>query len=376
MTTIKDDFTYRDFSGKRHPRRFVVAAAIILAVLAVLGLAAVAVNANRQASFNARMTELAGVPPTLNIPTPTPTDIPTATPEPSPTVDPCTYDTSYWSLTPIEPAYTGSPEPHLYRLPECAYEGLKKAVAFTLLRSSGGWIFPELYQALGHDYGYPYPYIAGVLVNTETQSDVWYSPITQESPFYNRAWDFDPATRENRSQYVLSGCYKDVRIYIQPPGEYRDLPYGCTVAEFIPYDPVVVLALEAPDEKHLKAFDPSLMSNYPNVDPKAAGYKIERYYGYLGNGVWMYLGFNKHTIQSYPTREQYDMNLQVYRLREPALPPMDLAWVEQEFGLAPKPVPWEVLDVPAEVNEPILKEIYAANTRFFRTVVIQMTSTP
>lgn len=309
-------------------------------------------------------------------PTPTPTDIPTATPEPSPTVDPCTYDTSYWSLTPIEPAYTGSPEPHLYRLPACAYEGLKKAVAFTLLRSSGGWLFSELYRALGHDYGYPYPYIAGVLVNTETQSDVWYSPITQESPFYTRLWDFDPATRENRSRYVLGGCYKDVRIYIQPPGEYRDLPYGCTVDEFVPYNPMGISSLEEPGAEPIRAWRKDRMSDYPNVDPKAAGFKIERYYGYLGNGVWMYLGYNKHTIQSYPTRERYDMNLQAYRLREPALPEMDLAWVEQEFGLAPKPTPWEVLDVPAEINEQNLKEIFDRSTHYFQTEVLRFTPTP
>jgi hypothetical protein len=311
-------------------------------------------------------------------PTPTPTDIPTATPEPSPTVDPCTYDTSYWSLTPIEPAYTGSPEPHLYRLPACAYEGLKKAVAFHILRNNG-WTFPELYQALGHDYGLPYPFFGAAIVATERESGVMVGPRFGLNP-YLRAWIFNPETRQYESQFVLGGCYKDVTVWIYPGGGRQvTYPYGCTVVEFLPHATSGIDVLDTPDGQHLEAWGEQAYPNqwiHPYVDRSAPGFKIEHYVAYIGNGVWQYLGRNEKNFQAYPTKDLFDLNFQVFRQREPNLPVMNLAWVKEEFGLEPKPVDWAILEMPDDVRKENMEKIREFGNVYGLTQIFEITPTP
>jgi len=367
MTTPKDDFTYTDLSGKRRPRRFVVAGAILLAVSLLIALVSLGMMYARDARFNARMTELAGVMPTLDVPTPTASPVPTETPVPTPTPDLCASDTSRWSLEAVD-KYG-----YLRRIrPECAYEGLKKAIAFTILVQNG-WTFREAMDALDYHWDLPYPFAAYVIAPTYALESLPAHMNRATHPDL-RAWDFDPRALEDTSRFVLLGCYANPRAYILPNVGERPYAFGCSVAQFLPARFSYAGELVTEDGRVLRNYGENSIPGdraLPQGAPREGMYYLTHVYVYDGDGRWLWLGFQWRTADNnqYPmaiafdSPDSYRATLDLFAEREPALPVFDAAWVQEAYGLAPKPIDLKAIlaNPPADGDE-----IDRIHTEYFR----------
>jgi hypothetical protein len=138
-----EDMTYRDLSGRRRLRRYVIAAGVLFLAMIPMAFWALYERSRVMAVVHATP-----APPAT--PWPTRTSTPPPTPTPTPVVDEagCPADPKEWTLEPIVIA-PGAKPLDLFRIrPDCVYRGLAKSVAAIML-TEAGWKIPEVVEALG-----------------------------------------------------------------------------------------------------------------------------------------------------------------------------------------------------------------------------------
>ena len=137
---LPEQFTYPDLAGKRHLRRYVIAALFIVIVVCGLYIWGEVQHDQAQAIVMATPRPLVDILPSL---TPVPTTLP---PTATPTLEPCPTDYKDWTFASF--THGGN-----YKRidPACVYEGLGRTVAWNMLYMGMGYDDLEAAQMLGFD---------------------------------------------------------------------------------------------------------------------------------------------------------------------------------------------------------------------------------
>lgn len=139
LRSLIAEMTYADLAGRRRPRRYAVAAGLIL--LAAAGAAILALGQRARVMAVARAT-----PAPVVLPARTPPPPPPPTPTPARSGEECPADPSAWTLEPLPGPENAASALRRIR-PDCVYSGLARSVAADMLAGMG-WTHPEIQEAL------------------------------------------------------------------------------------------------------------------------------------------------------------------------------------------------------------------------------------
>jgi len=341
---LVEEMTYRDLSGRRRPRRYVIAAGLLLLAMAPMALWAFSERSRVMAVAYATP-----APPATPWPTRTPTPLPTPTPTPAVDEAGCPADPREWTLEPIVPVPGARPYDLARIRPDCVYQGLARSVAAQMLIDMG-WKPPEVVEAMGFPR-FPLRYHPVITVTMEftlrlherplvlpqegLPSAVAMCPPGADSARCPRLW----AVGQDGAfpfRHALRGCFRPRHL---SGGQVVDwgMPYPviCVVRRMA--HPYTWLGMAEGAEDRFRRVYPDIWSD-GNI-----------FFGYDPSlRIWVFIGYDL----GYSSREDPQV---VERVRDRGrrelertaaphgLPVWDGAWLKAFTGLKPKPLPpdWE-----------------------------------
>lgn len=335
-------FTYPDVAGKRHLRRYVKAALLIVFVLGIIAIYAGAQRQEIRSVLEATPVSVADILPSWT-PSPEPVQ-PSATPTPNPdvtpTAPPCPTDPEEWTLADL---FTSQNYKRIY--PDCVYDGLARTVAWTLASDALGYTRIEAAQALGFSEPPSVIDTDGLITGmTDTRGpmpiSVHYSPIHPDL----RSWNLDENIQPNVT-YTLRGCYRTYTITGTEKNSWGDYPVICT------FSVDVIRSWMSYDLNGLR-----VVSGGEEI-------KMERTYsmfGYAGDGLWLSIGKQADASMAIEDLGQIDGDRRFVRDQHAIDTPWDAAWLYAAYGLSVQPLPadWQSYTDPAAIQA-ILDEMSA-----------------
>jgi hypothetical protein len=337
-----ENMTYRDLSGRRWPRRYVVAAGLLF--LAMIPTACRSAHERSQV-----MTAVYATPAPPATPWPTRTPTPPPTPTPTPVVDEagCPADPKEWTLEPIVIAPGAKPLDLFQIRPDCVYRGLARSVAAIML-TEAGWKIPEVVEALGMPR-FPVRYHPVITVTFEYTLRMRGEPLVfkQDWGVAVGAARFCPpggdgthcpriwrVTADGSISYprALRGCFYPRHL---SAGRMVDwgMPYPviCAVRKLIPPGHGIATVEGTEDRFHRARLGDDQWNYY------------EEFYGYdptlrewLMIGIHAYYTLPPEVLEFLRTEGQQELKSLAARH---GLPVWDQAWLEAFTGLKPKPLP-------------------------------------
>jgi hypothetical protein len=304
--------TYRDISGRLRLRRYVVVSLGILLILAaVFGVSRYqryqmisVVTSPPQTLAAAPQRQMAVLPASQS---------PVNTPQPAP--EPCETDAELWNLV------DQYPEDNLKGIePRCVYEGLGRTAAWEMLLDAG-YTHREAADAL--------KIRAIPQLNTQDTFKVYTNyngpldvkVIHRLNLEINRTWRLDAEGVSPDGIWTLLGCFRTKEYYGSEVRYWADWPVICSgyadkQAEWTAAQMGSVFASNNGGHKEVLRFI--------------------TYYGYLGGGEWLSLGYvaEPYTL----TRDEADAD-RTRRAEKFGLPLWDSAWLEGTFNVAAVPMP-------------------------------------
>jgi hypothetical protein len=323
---ILDGLTFTDIAGKRHPRTYVVLAAIILILLGTL---ASCIALEHQSMMN----EVQGTPNPVDV-----TAVPAASAEPTQeavTEEPCPIDPAKWVFTDTLPGV------NFKRIePACVYEGLGQSVAWALAVRSG-YTRAEAAEALGFA-DFPMRRLSEVTALTDTKGPaslaVTFTPPHPDFAEWRVGGDGKPAI-----SYALRGCFRTYEVVgNQAKSWNKDYPVICTLSEDS-YGSGVVYQLGG--------------HTYASFSEPTRSFAL---FGYAGNGNWVWLGTQKEPKISLADMPDFrEESIQAANFHD--LPIWGGTWLEKTYGLAEKTLPegWQSM-TKEEDKKAILETLNAA----------------
>ena len=355
---LLNDLTYADLGGKRRLRRYVVAALVIAAALAVIWVVAQLQRQQVAAVIDATPRSLAEVLPSWTpvsaavseaALTEPPTPVSKAAPMPV-TPTPCPTDPADWTLADI------APDDNFKRIvPGCVYDGLARTAAWALAAYSMGYSGAEAAEALGFDR-MPLRAVANgtsVIGMTNTMGPM---PITVSYPPPHpdlRTWVLDLGLQPAVT-FTLRGCF---RTYTITGNERQD--WG------VEYPVICVLARDDEGAWAVSELNGNWFTAGNGIDH--ASRRTFTLFGYAGDGNWYWIGIQKDPQVDLQTVEMQN-DRQLITARH-GITPWDADWAAATFGLATQPLPENWQSFTDQVNiQPILDEINAAFQTFLEGV--------
>ena len=312
---------YRDLAGRRRPRRYVLAAIFIFALVG--GIAFLGWRHRQQLRVETTSTPWASpVSKAAFRATPLPEihrQSNQAAIEPSPTQapNPCPPEPALWQ-------FEGIPGSNLVRIiPECAYAGLARAVAWDLMAESMGYTGTEAAGMLGFS---DLPFEPQARVVLPTEKDPYEIGLHLNFAYFEgRSWvltaDLQPALT-----YFLQGCFR-----------MDGYPVICSLGRDIEK---VGIYMDAQGYRFGRL----------QLSDEAVQYQTREFalFGYREPGQWVFLG-----IQDQPQVPLSELGEapQAWRARQAGLHGVevwDAGWVERTFGYGMRPLPadWQAYTNP------------------------------
>ena len=332
---LPDQFTYPDLAGKRHLRRYVVAALIIVIVVCGIYIWGAIQHDKEQAIVMATPRSLSDVLPTL---TPVPTTPP---PTATPTLEPCPTDPQDWTMASFS---TGG---NFKRIdPACVYEGLGRTVAWNLLYMSMGHDIFEAAQMLGFDE-LPRQLASEVMAMTNQKGPVAIElAYSEDAPEYVPdfyAWNTD-GNGNPGVVYTLRGCFRTYTIVGNETRSWNDdYPVICSVS------------IDQPGQATV---------GYGDLVFTSSVLLTRNYflYGYIGGGDWVLIGRQTEPsfqIKTDPDAPDYmDLSIPFDEILNDqqtlttflGVELWNTDWISTTYGLTMRPLPanWQNHTDPAE----------------------------
>ena len=330
-------FTYPDVAGKRHLRRYVKAALLIVIVLGMLSIYAGAQRHETQAVLEATPVSVADILPSWT-PSPEPAQ-PSATPTPdpvaadvTPTATPCPTNPEAWTLADL---FTSQNYKRIY--PACVYDGLARTVAWTLASQALGYTGLEAAQALGFPEAPSVIDTDGLVTGmTDTRGPipiaVHYSPIHPDF----RSWILDENLQPNVT-YTLRGCYRTYAIVGTEKNSWGDYPVICT------------LSVDVVGAWRVFELNDLQVTSGGGETGMNRSYSM---FGYIGDGLWVSLGEQADATMPIDDLAQIEGDRRFMLDLHEIDTPWDAAWLNVTYGLAIQPLPegWQSDTDPAEIQ--------------------------
>jgi len=329
-----EDMTYLDLSGRRRPRRYVIAAGLLF--LAMIPMAFWALHERSRVMA-------------VVYPTPTPT----------PVVDEagCPADPKEWTLEPIVIA-PGAKPLDLFRIrPDCVYRGLAKSVA-ALMLADMGWKPPEIVEALRLPR-FPVRYHPVITVTMEYTLRLQGEPsVLKQEGLPSSAAMCPPQASPDRCprlwavgldgtfpfRYALRGCFYP-----------RHLSAGRVVDWGMPY-PVICVVRSMTYPYVWSGMVEGTEDRFRHVY-RDVWSDWNRFFGYdpslriwldIGSG----LGYSGRDDPQVIERVRDRGRQELEKTAAPhGLPVWDQAWLEAFTGLKPKPLPPDWASWPDRIRE-------------------------
>ena len=347
-----EDMTYLDLSGRRRPRRYVIAAGLLF--LAMIPMAFWALHERSRVMAVVHATP---APPATPWPTRTPT--PPPAPTPTPVVDEagCPADPKEWTLEPIVIA-PGAKPLDLFRIrPDCVYRGLAQSVA-ALMLADMGWKPPEIVEALGLPR-FPVRYHPVITVTMEYTLRLQGEPsVLKREGLPSSAAMCPPQASPDRCprlwavgldgtfpfRYALRGCFYP-----------RHLSAGRVVDWGMPY-PVICVVRSMTYPYVWSGMVEGTEDRFRHVY-RDVWSDWNRFFGYdpslriwldIGSG----LGYSGRDDPQVIERVRDRGRQELEKTAAPhGLPVWDQAWLEAFTGLKPKPLPPDWASWPDRIRE-------------------------
>jgi hypothetical protein len=310
VAKIRDHLTYTDLAGRRRPRRYVLAAALVLGLLSLLAGWSLLGRAQAQRAMSPGLAagEAGGAMRRTAEPE-------GATATATPDAAGCPADPERWRLVDV---YRGDNYKRVE--PACVYDGLAKAVAWQLLERLG-YSKPEAAEQLGFNElpWQPAQTITG-LTNTRGPLTIRLELEWAPHPAY-RTWVVD-AEGQPALAFSLRGCYRTRRIVGNEVETWGRYPVVCVVA--YDRDPGWVVS--------------ELGAHRFSVDLTAAP-PVRRFafYGYQDGG-WVLLGEPQDQQVAIEDPAVVDQERERVAARYGAVP-WDAAWLAATFGVSMRRLP-------------------------------------
>jgi hypothetical protein len=363
-----ENMTYRNLSGRRRPRRYVIAAGLLFLAM----IPAACRSAHEQSQV---MTAVYATPAPPATPWPTQTPTPPPAPTPTPVVDEagCPADPKEWTLESIVIA-PGAKPLDLFRIrPDCVYQGLARSVAAIML-TEAGWKIPEVVEALRLPR-FPVRYHQVITVTFEYTLQMRGEPLALDRHWLPssaylctpntdpgecpRIWRIDGKDPRPLPRF-LRGCFWPRHL---AAGQVRD--WG------MPYPVICVVEAKEYSGRRAWLFEGTGDRMYQRPPDELWPLPRDEFYAYDPQlQTWLLLGqYGYAPLNPAPgmeqlreiTRTQWQSQAERYA-RYHGLPVWDGSWLEAFTGLKPKPLPegWE--SWPDRYEELLVK--YGAKRRF------------
>ena len=330
---IKDTLTYSDLGGRRHLRRYIIVAILILVfTLGAYGFARWQ-RAKTRAQVLGTPLPLANVLPSAPTETNTPLPTFTSTPAPTltPTLEPCPMDPKAWNLVDVLDDY------NLKRIePACVYEGLERTVAWHLLTYMG-YTESEAAAMVGFD---EIPDWVLFLDDRTTKSVTGMTNTGGPLEMVLRQRSYHPAYRNwnirevpsisANMAYTLNGCYRTQTV----DGDHVE-DWGMA------FPIVCVFSLDQGPGWLVHELDDYHFSQELGWE------RLFVQFGYHpARNQWVYMGYHPESsiLQGHAAYEALKAKAQDERAFIAAahgLVPWDAAWLESAFGFTMLPLPDE-----------------------------------
>lgn len=320
--TTNDNFSYRDPNGKRKPRTWVLAVAVIVIILlAVVGLSVY--------NASARQARIEATPRSVTGPTFTPTAVPpTASATSADASTNCPTDSADWNLVDVWENNT-----HKRIDPPCVYQGLNKPIAWLLAAQGTGYSNQMAFDKLGFTTDLPYDNSQNLIdVLPALVSD---KPIAVTTNWFPQNKDFQDWYVVNNSvvsdTFTLTGCYRTFSM-VGNQNKYWSTQYSTSGYTVI---------CEA-ERDRLAGWDVSELNGNVYSVQIASGKRSVAYFAYDNRPEyhsWYYLGYGD-TIDVKPS----DMStMQADAQQELNSPVWNLDWLEKTYGFSviPLPADWQ-----------------------------------
>jgi hypothetical protein len=335
-TDMRDHLTYATLAGHRRWRRYVVAAALILALVGILfgwvGWQRVLAWVERPESETALNSEQTWL-------------VAASKPEkatPAPDAGNCPNDPEAWSLLDVYPG-----DNYKRIEPACVYDGLSKTVAWHMLERSG-YTKTEAAELLDFHVlpWQPTKAIKG-LTNTKGLRSI---PLDIEWAPHSayRTWSVDGEGQPTLA-YSLRGCYRTRTIVGSSVEAWESYPVICVIA----YDRAPGWTVSKLAEHHF------------SVDLTAAQ-TLRRLIllGYSGD-MWLLLGEVSNQQKTLAETSEAGQEREQVTTRYGTVP-WDAAWLDATFGLGISPLPdgWQTFGANPDAIQAIASELDDALQEF------------
>lgn len=363
LDRLTDGLAYKDLAGRRHLRRYVLAAIAVFALIcgivflgwrqqqqllgqgigAPTGAMTAGQPAEESPTLMAARAALAETQPPSIVPPAEPSSTAISPTHPT-TSEACPLDPNEWEFLEI------AQSDNFKRIaPPCVYDGLARTVAWDLLRVMG-YSATEAADLLGF-IEFPWQPMAEIIGLTNTRGPM---PIALANPNAEeikqashpdfRAWIVDQQGRPGVT-FTLRGCYRTETIR---GGRAESWGVAYPVICVVTMDQGEWAVLELGSHRYASGSLPT-----------------RRFfmYGYTGDERWVSIGYQREPFveirfpgTSQPAVLPLTMSLdEIVQDREfiaelLGLSPWDEAWLEVTFGLAMRPLPenWQSLSDPSE----------------------------
>jgi len=337
---LKNQMTFQELSGRRKLRAYVLVAIALMALIFAGWMVFLGSRLNAASAEGRRATELASVP-TMAEPTLTPTVTPV------PTQAPCPADYLQWSYRLPGEYATGN----LMKIePPCVYAGLERSVAWTLLAQSMGYSGEQAAELLGFAEMTFRP-VQQIVMNSDSKKEI---EMGMTAPFIlptTRFWLLDG---DGKPAVTISmrGCYEGYHFEGTLPVVWGTYSVVCKVAFDIEQG-----------SGGWKIADFESDSDFYVIKAKN-NRRVLGLYGYVGNHIWVLLGFQRDPVIEYEKTALDPESDRNQKSEAFGLPAWDAGWVENRygFGMNPLPVEWRTY---AEQDHP-LDEVGLAMSKFLK----------
>lgn len=314
-----DAFSYRDLSGRRHPRLFVVATGFLVGGLLLLTVLFLIKGWLEHADST--------VPVDINVQTPAPA---VYTPKPGTTPDNgCPKNPESWVFSDIP---LGG---NLKKItPVCAIDGLEQVIAWRLASDMG--YNPSSAAALFGFETQPAQETAEITAMTQNEGPLvipMFSAV-EEYPSEYRQWLVDDLGNSS-VVYTLRGCY---RTYSVDPITLTKTNWGT------PYSVICMVSRDQMGTWIVTQYEELTAAYYLH-----GALRLFELYGYSETGRWVYIGARQQPVVIIQTSGEGEtltaeiaINDQENISKALDVPVWDAAWLESEYALqaARLPADW------------------------------------
>ncbi len=320
--TINDNFSYRDPNGKRKPRTWVLAVAVIvIIVLAVVGLSVYNASA-RQAQIEATPRLVTGptFTPTAVLPTKVPTSVGAMV-----TVN-CPSDSADWNFVDV------LDNSNFKRIdPPCVYQGMNRTIAYYLASEGAGWKKADALQKLGYTGDFPYDNSLDTIdvLPTDASSNM-FTVKTSWLPWHKdfQLWYVANNTVVSHT-ITVTGCYRTFNI-VGNQKQYWSQQWAPSS-----YTTICQIAEEFPAGSNVYQVDDAVYfrtNAQPGVELGYLAYDNRSQYQ-----SWYFVGWDDSSWHIISAADMVGIKNSSQQLINS--PVWDLSWLEQNYGISPLPLP-------------------------------------